>query len=138
MGVELSERFAEILKARSFGSLATIMPDGSPHATMVWVDTDGTHVLVNTNDASRKVRNLRRDNRVALTVTSPTQPESHVQVRGRVVEITSDGAAEHVEELSQLYSGGPYPLHHFGPRVILKIEPTWVRELLDDARWRKT
>lgn len=129
MGVELSEQFKELLKGRSFGSLATVMPDGSPQATMVWVDTDGTHLLVNTIDGNRKVKNLRRDDRVALTITSPTiHPASHVQVRGRVVEITSDGADEHVDELSQLYMGRPYPLHHLGPRVILKIEPTWVRE----------
>jgi hypothetical protein len=65
-----------------------------------------------------------------MTVTNPVHPASHVQLRGRVVEITSEGARRHVEALSQIYYGGPYPLHHLGPRVILKIEPTRVRELM--------
>ena len=130
MGVALSEGFQQILKGRSYGHLATIMPDGSPQVTLVWVDTDGRHVLVNTVDGNQKVNNVRRDDRVAMTVSSPAHPASHVQLRGRVVEVTSEGARRHVEELSQVYYGGPYPLHHLGPRVILKIEPTRVRELI--------
>lgn len=100
------------------------MPDGSPHVTLVWIDTDGRHVLVNTVDGNQKVKNLQKDDRVAMTVSSPAHPASHVQLRGRVVEITSEGAMRHVEALSQIYYGGPHPLHHLGPRVILKIEPT--------------
>jgi PPOX class probable F420-dependent enzyme len=134
MGVPLSEAFQQILKDRSYGHLATIMPDGSPQVTLVWVDTDGRHVLVNTVDGNQKVNNVRGDNRVAMTVSSPTHPASHVQLRGRVVEITSEGAMRHVEALSHIYYGGPYPLHHLGPRVILKIDPIRVRELMvDDA-----
>jgi PPOX class probable F420-dependent enzyme len=132
MGVPLSTVFQQILKERSYGHLATIMPDGSPQVTLVWVDTDGRHVVVNTVDGNQKVKNVRRDNRVAMTVSSPAHPATHVQLRGRVVEITSDGASDHVETLSQIYYGGPYPLHHLGPRVILKIEPTRVRELMVD------
>jgi PPOX class probable F420-dependent enzyme len=134
MGVALSERFQQILKQRSYGHLATIMPDGSPQVTLVWVDTDGRHVPVNTVDGNQKVKNLRRDDRVAMTVSSPGHPAAHIQLRGRVVDITSEGARSHVEALSQIYYGGPYPLHHLGPRVILKIEPTRVQELMiDDA-----
>ena len=130
MGVALSAGFQRILKDRSYGHLATIMPDGSPQVTLVWVDTDGRHVLVNTIDGNQKVNNVRGDDRVAMTVSNPRHPASHVQLRGRVVEITREGALQHVEALSQIYYGGPYPLHHLGPRVILKIEPTRVRELM--------
>ncbi len=133
MGVELSEAFKRLLKDEaSFGSLATIMPDGSPQLTLVWVDTDGHHVLVNTIDGYQKVRNARRDDRVAMTVQSPAQPASHVALRGRVAEITREGATEHVDTLSQMYFGGPYPFHALGPRVIIKIEPTRVMERLGD------
>lgn len=132
MGVALSEQFQHILKDRSYGHIATLMSDGSPQVTLVWVDTDGTHVLVNTVDGNQKVQNLRRDERVAMTVTSPAHPASHVQLRGRVVDITRDGATDHVEALSQIYYEGPYPLHHLGPRVIVRIEPTRVRELMFD------
>jgi PPOX class probable F420-dependent enzyme len=130
MGVVLSEEFQRILQDRSYGQLATIMPDGSPQVTLVWVDFDGRHVLVNTVEGNQKVNNVRRDPRVAMTVSSPAHPGSHVQLRGRVVEITSERARSHVEALSQIYYGGPYPLHHLGPRVILKIEPSRVRELI--------
>jgi PPOX class probable F420-dependent enzyme len=93
MGVALSAAFQQILKDRSYGHLATIMPDGSPQLTLVWVDTDGRYVLVNTVDGNQKVNNLRRDDRVAMTVSSLAHPASHVQLRGRVVEITSEARA---------------------------------------------
>lgn len=130
MGIALSEQFRKMLKDKSYAQVATIMPDGSPQVTLVWVDTDGRNLLINTTDGNRKVRNVRRDDRVAMTVTGPGQSAAHVQVRGRVVEITREGATEHVEELSQQYHGGPYPLHHLGQRVILKVEPLRIREMM--------
>jgi len=85
------------------------MPDGSPQLTQVWGDTDGTHVLVNTVRGHQKVRNIERDPRVAVTVSDPSHPSRYHAVRGRVVDITSEGGAEHIEALAQRYLGGPYP-----------------------------
>jgi PPOX class probable F420-dependent enzyme len=105
--------------------VATLMPDGSPQMTQTWVDTDGTHVLINTVDGHQKVRNLRRDPRVALNVADPDDPSRYFAVRGRAVAITEDGAREHIEELAQRYLGGPYPW--FGGReqvrLLVRIEP---------------
>ena len=104
--------------------LSTLMPDGSPQLTQTWVDTDGEHVLINSVAGFQKIRNIERDPRVALTVSDPANPASYVTVRGRVVNVTADGAADHIEKLAQRYLGGPYPW--FGgrdqTRLLITIE----------------
>jgi len=85
------------------------MPDGSPQMTQVWVDTDGRNVLVNTVAGFQKVRNVQRDPRVALDVSDPDRPARYYALRGRVVDETTRGAAEHIEALAQRYLGRPYP-----------------------------
>ena len=83
-----------LLRGTGLAFIATTMPDGSPQLTQVWVDTDGQHVLVNSVTTHRKVRNVRRDPRVAITVADPSDPSAYFQVRGRVLEMTTDGAAD--------------------------------------------
>jgi PPOX class probable F420-dependent enzyme len=107
--VELPQGLLDLLQRPSLCFLATLMPDGSPQLTETWVDTDGEHVLINTVAGFQKIRNIERDPRVALTVADPDQPARYYTVRGRVLEVTSDGAAEHVEKLARRYLGGPYP-----------------------------
>jgi PPOX class probable F420-dependent enzyme len=92
-----------------------------------WVDTDGTHILVNTVDGFQKLRNVRRDPRVALNIADPDEPVRYFDVRGRVVGISTDGAAEHIEMLSQRYTGKPHSLGRRGTRVLLTIEVDRVR-----------
>jgi PPOX class probable F420-dependent enzyme len=105
--------------------IATLMPDGSPQTSTVWVDTDGDHVLVNTSEGRVKPANVRRDPRVALTVWDREDPYRQVIVRGRVVELTHEGAEDHIDELSRRYTGRfPYPWRSEGEqRVILRIRP---------------
>lgn len=123
--MDLPEGLLALLRGASPCHLATIMPDGSPQVTQTWVDTDGTYILINTVLGHQKVRNIERDPRVALTVSDPSQLSRYWQVRGRVLNVTKDGAAEHVERLAQRYLGGPYPW--FGGRdrvrLLLTIEP---------------
>lgn len=122
--MELPAKVLDLLRAPSTCYLATTMADGSPQVTQVWVDTDGTHVVINTVEGHLKLRNVRRDPRVALTVSDPANPTAYVQVRGAVTEITTEGAREHIDELSQKYLGKPYPsFGGGGERVILRIEP---------------
>jgi PPOX class probable F420-dependent enzyme len=106
--------------------VATVMPDGSPQTTETWVDTDGHHVMINTVEGFQKVRNLRHDPRISVAVADATRPSRYVAVRGRVVDITPEGANEHIESLARRYLGGPYPW--FGGRdqvrLILRIVPT--------------
>ncbi|MBA2510409.1 MAG: PPOX class F420-dependent oxidoreductase [Rubrobacteraceae bacterium] len=122
--MELSQDLIELLRRPSTCYVATTMPDGSPQLTQTWVDTDGERVLVNSVRGFLKVRNIERDPRVAVAVSDPDNPWRYFQVRGRVVDVTTDGAAEHIEKLSQKYLGTPYPW--FGGldqvRVIITIE----------------
>jgi PPOX class probable F420-dependent enzyme len=101
------------------------MGDGSPQLTQTWVDTDGRNILINTVQGYQKVRNIHRDPRVALTVSDPADSSRYYSVRGRVLSVSADGAAEHIEMLSQRYMGGPYPW--FGgrdqQRLIVTVEP---------------
>jgi PPOX class probable F420-dependent enzyme len=107
--MDLPAELVELLHTPATCYLATLMPDGSPQLTQTWVDTDGLHVLINTVQTHQKVRNVTRDPRVALTVSDPARPSRYTEVRGRVVEMTTAGAADHIEVLSQRYTGRPYP-----------------------------
>jgi PPOX class probable F420-dependent enzyme len=121
----LPEALLELLGRPSTCYVATTMADGSPQLTQTWVDTDGEHVLINSVQSFLKVRNVERDPRVAVAVSDPDEPRRYFQVRGRVVDVTTEGGAEHIEKLSQKYLGMPYPW--FGGRdqvrVIISIEP---------------
>ncbi|MGW1709981.1 pyridoxamine 5'-phosphate oxidase family protein [Streptomyces sp. NPDC002206] len=100
-------------------------PTARPQLTQTWVDTDGEHVLINSVESHQKTRNIARDPRVAVTIADPSAPASYVQIRGRVVRVTAEGAVDHIEALAQKYLGGPYPW--FGGRdqvrVIYVIQP---------------
>ena len=121
--VNLPEDLITLLRQPSPCFLATVMPDGSPQMTETWVDTDGEHVVINTVQGHQKLRNVERDPRVAVSVCDPSMPARYYSVRGRVVDISTEGGAEHIEELSQKYLGRPYP-QFGGPggvRMILRI-----------------
>jgi PPOX class probable F420-dependent enzyme len=107
------------------------MPDGSPQLTQTWVDTDGAHVLINTVEGFQKVKNIRRDPHVAVAVSDPSNPSRYYSVRGEVLTITSEGAAEHIEQLAQRYLGTPYPWYGGRDqiRLILAIEPHKVHSM---------
>jgi PPOX class probable F420-dependent enzyme len=123
--MKLTEPLLTLLRAPSICYLATIMPDGSPQLTQVWVDTDDEHIIINTVQGHQKMRNIERDDRVALTVSDPGNPSQYLQVRGRVINTTTEGGAEHIDKMSQKYSGRPYPWYggRDQVRVILTIEP---------------
>jgi PPOX class probable F420-dependent enzyme len=123
--VPLPAALLDLLSQPSPCFVATVMPDGSPQMTQTWVDTDGTNILVNTVAGFQKVRNMERDARVALNVADPGDVSRYFAVRGRVVSITADGAAEHIEQLAQKYLGGPYPWYggRDQVRLLVTIEP---------------
>lgn len=122
--MKLTDELLALLRAPSPCYISTIMPDGSPQLTQTWVDTDGEHVIINTVDGFQKVRNIRRDPRIALAIASSVDPSQYLQVRGTVIELTTDGARDHIETLAQKYLGGPYPWYggRDQVRIILKIE----------------
>ena len=120
----LPEGLLDLLNRPSPCYLATSMPDGSPQLTQTWVDTDGEHVLINTVRGHQKVKNIDRDPRVAVSISDPDRPSRYFEIRGRVLTVTTLGAAEHIEKLAQRYLGRPYPW--FGgrdqQRLLLTIE----------------
>ncbi len=128
MAASLPEKARALLEGQNFAHLATLMPDGSPQVTAVWVDYDGQHVLVNTAEGRTKPRNLRRDPRVAIEVVNQQNPYEMVAIRGRVVEMTHEGADAHIDSLAKKYMGqDTYPFRQPGEvRVIVKIEPEHV------------
>ena len=117
--------FVDLFQKKAFGHLATLMPDGSPQVTPVWVDYDGQHVLVNTAAGRQKDRNLQRDGRVALSIADPDNPYRYLEVRGTVVERTLQGADAHIDSLAKRYVGkDTYPFRQPGEvRVLYKIRP---------------
>ncbi|HEX3647161.1 MAG TPA: PPOX class F420-dependent oxidoreductase [Pseudonocardiaceae bacterium] len=127
--MDLPEDLVAVLREPSPCFLATTMADGSPQLTQTWVDTDGTHILVNTVQGHQKLRNVRRDPRVALNVVDRNRPGHYYEIRGRVVATTTDGAADHVEALSRRYTGRPYPWYggRDRVRVLVTIEPDRIR-----------
>ncbi|WP_377273036.1 PPOX class F420-dependent oxidoreductase [Peterkaempfera sp. SMS 1(5)a] len=123
--MQLPQELLSLLSQPSTCYLATSMADGSPQLTQTWVDTDREHVLINSVQSHVKTRNIQRDPRVALTVSHPDNPSRYFQVRGKVLEVTTEGAVEHVEKLAQKYLGGPYPWYggRDQVRVIFVIAP---------------
>lgn len=105
--------------------LATIMPDGTPQVSPVWVDFDGEHVLINSARGRVKDENMERSPHVALSMTDPDNPYRRLLIRGRVVEITEEGADAHIDKLSRKYTGREkYQSHVPGEaRVIYRIQP---------------
>jgi PPOX class probable F420-dependent enzyme len=122
MAVELSDHQRNLLKQPNLAFLATVGADGVPHVTPVWVDEEEGRAVVNTADGRAKVRHVRRDPRVGLVVVNRDDPYDWVSIRGRVVEITREGAHEHIDELSRRYEDKPYTYTPGQVRLKLVIE----------------
>ena len=92
---------------RAFAALVTIMKDGSPQVTPIWFNTDGVHILINTAEGRVKDRNMRARAKVALLIQDPGNPYRYLQIRGRVIEVTKEGADAHIDALAGKYTGVP-------------------------------
>jgi PPOX class probable F420-dependent enzyme len=127
----IPEKYLDLLKKPAFASLGTIMRDGSPQVTPVWVDFDGKHVRVNSALGRVKDKNMRRDPRVSLSIQDPENPYRYLEIRGKVEEITQNGADDHINKLSQKYLGKPeYPFRKPGEvRVVYKIVPQKINSM---------
>jgi PPOX class probable F420-dependent enzyme len=127
----ISAGFEKLLREPAYCQLATLMPDGSPQITQVWVDTDGEHVLVNTAEGRQKTKNVRRDPRVAVNVVDPNNAWRLGEVRGRVVDVTTEGADRLIDELAKKYlDADTYPFRDPSEvRVTLKILPEKTNEV---------
>lgn len=123
------EAFHDLLEGSAVAHFVTLLPDGSPHVSPVWIDRDGDHLLVNTAEGRRKERNVRRNPAVALSITDPDDAYRFVSVRGAVVAVTTDGADDHIDALARRYLGvDEYPSRGAGTaaRVVVRIRPDHV------------
>ena len=120
----IAQQYLDLFQKKAFAHLATLMPDGRPQVTPVWCDFDGTYVRINSAKGRVKDRNMRRDPRVTLAIQDPENPCRYLEVRGRVAEITEDGADAHIDSLAKKYLGvEKYPHRRPGEtRVIYKIQ----------------
>jgi len=130
----LSEGVKKLFLEPNFAHLATLMPDGSPQVTPVWVDLEDGRILVNTAEGRAKPRNVRRDPRVAISITKQDNPYASAFIRGRVVEMRHEGADELIDRLAKKYIGQDrYPWRQPGEqRLIMVIEPEHVRSMQVD------
>jgi PPOX class probable F420-dependent enzyme len=126
----LSGRDRRIIDAPNFASVATLMPDGSPQVSTIWIDRDGDDILFNTAEGRVKTENIRRDGRVAISAFDQEDHDEQVIVRGTVVEITTEGADAHIDFLAKKYLGADsYPFRDPAEqRLIVRVRPDHVSE----------
>jgi PPOX class probable F420-dependent enzyme len=118
----LSPEAKKLIDRRNFAHLATLMPDGTPQSTPVWLGREGEHLVICTSDGSLKARNTRRDPRLALSIVDFDNPYEEVQIRGRVIERRPDPELKVMDPISHKYIGKPFPMRSYEGRVALIIE----------------
>jgi PPOX class probable F420-dependent enzyme len=120
------EKFLDLFDKdkKVFLYLATVNAKGMPQVTPVWFDTDGDHILVNTNEGRLKDRNMKERPDVAMTIQDPNDPYRYLGMRGKVISHTTEGADEHINKLSLRYYGRPWTYREGQKRIIYKIQPT--------------
>jgi len=129
MAITLTSDIKRLLDGRNFAHFATILPDGAPLSTPVWVGREGDFVIICTEEGSLKSRNTRRDPRVAISIVDVNDPYAQAQLRGRVVEWRPDCGFKYLDAMSNKFVGKDYPYHDEVP-VALVIE-------VEKARYRK-
>jgi len=118
----LSSNGKRLIDRANFAHLATLMPDGSPLSTPVWVGREGDHIVVCTGDGSLKAKNAQHDPRVAISLVDFRDPYEELQIRGRVVERRPDPGLKIMDEISHKYIGKPFPVRGpKGPNIALII-----------------
>ncbi len=121
----LDENVIRLAKGPNYATVVTLMPDGQPQALPTWVDTDGEHVLVNTEPVRQRAKNVKRDPRITVLIYSAENPWDWAEVRGHVVEVVGGQIArDHIDALARKYQGTDYknPIGKDG-RIILRVAP---------------
>ena len=119
---KLTEAQSRMFTDPYYGVVATVRPDGSPHQSVVWVDYDGENVVVNTAEGRAKPRHIRANPNASVTVVDPENPYRWIAVSGPV-EMSEEGAAEHINKLSHKYRGRDYDLPPGQQRLIVRVKP---------------
>lgn len=120
----LDPRIIELARGVNYAVITTLLPDGTPHSNVMWVDTDGEHILMNTEIHRRKFLNVQADPRVTVVIIREGDPYHWAEVRGRVTEvIRGEEARDHIDQLSMKYFGRHYTSAIRSERAILAITP---------------
>lgn len=129
--VKFPDTLDGLLKTKAFANLATVMPDGTPQVTPVWVDREGDLLRINSAKGRVKDRNIRANPKVGLSISDPENPYRHISVMGEVVEIREEGADAHIDSLAKRYMGvDKYPYHDPKQvRVIYLIRPNRIHTM---------
>lgn len=130
MTTKIPNEFSDLFEKKAFAHLATVMEDGTPQVTPVWVDYDGTHIRVNSAKGRIKDKNMRRNRHVALSIQDPENPYRFLALRGQVVDIT-DNTDDHINALAKKYiNQDKYPYKQPNEvRVTYKIRPDHVHTM---------
>jgi PPOX class probable F420-dependent enzyme len=134
---QIPESHLELIDGPYTVVLSTVMPDGQPQTTPVWCNRKGDWIFINVMKGFRKEKNMRLNPKVSLLVYDPKKPLHNIEIRGLVIEMTEEGAVEHLDELTRLYLGKP-DAKFFGDSipaelqsrytpVRIKISPTHIR-----------
>jgi len=124
MAAQIDERVRRLLDGPNMAHVASVDRTGRPRVQPVWIGTDGDRLLINTQEGRTWPKRVRRDPRISLSIVNAEMPAEYVEIVGSVVAETTDGAKDHLDELSRVYTGGDYPNHFEGEiRVIFQIEP---------------
>ncbi|HEY1511695.1 MAG TPA: PPOX class F420-dependent oxidoreductase [Solirubrobacteraceae bacterium] len=122
---KLSSELRELLEARNMAHVATLMADGAPHVSPVWIGVEGDLLAIFSAQENLKVRNLRRDGRVAISVCDEHNPYRAAIIRGHVVEErTGEEAIAIMDRMSNRYIGSDFPVRS---AIVSLIEPDRVR-----------
>jgi PPOX class probable F420-dependent enzyme len=122
--MQLTDKAKRLIDSKAFAHVATLNKDGSLQVSPVWIERDGDTVIINSEQKRKKVRNLKRDGRVALSIQNPDNAYEYVEIRGKVKEITTEGGFEGIDRLGKKYMGvDKYPNNlPRDVRVVIKIE----------------
>ena len=128
MSAELSDAVKAVIDAPNFAHLTTLDEDGWPHTSAMWIMLHGDHIVFNTAEGRRKWHNMRRDPRVAISISPGEEPYRNYSIQGRVVEMRTSDGVEIIDQLARKYLGGEnYPWLQPGMvRVTVVVEPTRV------------
>ena len=123
---EIPEAYLDLFEKATFAHVTTMLPDGRPHTTPVWVDydADADRLLVNTERHRRKAKNVEKDPTISASMTDPDNPYRFLSITGEVEEVTTEGAREHIDDLAMRYTGeGEYQQPIESERIVLRIRP---------------
>jgi PPOX class probable F420-dependent enzyme len=120
----IPESHQDLIDGPYNAALTTVMPDGQPQTTPVWCNRKDNYILVNTMRGFRKEKNMRANPRVTLLAYDPRNPLRHIEIRGVVVEMTEQGALDHLDELTRLYLAKP-DARFFGDSVPAELQSSY-------------